>query len=732
MRSTFFAFVVASLSVLAACGGGSGTGTASPPALSGIQVTAASMNVTVGTAEQLTATGGYSNGTTQNLTSKVSWSSSDSSIATVDASGMLTPKAHGSVTISASSSGVSGTATLTISTTLVSIAVTSTTLSVAPSTSEQFIATGTYNDGSTQNLTGNVTWASSNPSVATVSSSAPTLGMVKALSTGTTSISATSGSVTGSATLTVTSATVVSIVVTPANANISIGIAQQFTATGTFSDSSTQNITGSVVWNSSATGVASITVSGLASAFNVGTTTISASFEDVTGNAPLTVNAANLSSLAITPSSPSIAQGTTIQFTATGTFNNGSTRNLTRQVTWTSSDTTVATIGPSSGVATGQPRTVTGTTNVTATLGSVSATIPLNVTAATLSSITVAPATQTVPIGGQASYTATGLFSDSTSQDLTSICKWTSGNTSIATVGSGGGSLLTATGIASGTTSINATLGTTTGSASLTVSSANLVSIALTPANAILAPAATLGYSAMGTYSDGSQHSVNGNATWTSSDPSIAIISGSGTATGESAGAVTITVQSGSISATANLIVEGSTLTSIQVTPASTKLPQSIRGSFTAKGTFSDGNVLDITSVVTWTSSAGSVATISTATGSQGVATALAPGQTTISATFGGQVGSAILTVTNATLVSIALTPANATLSLGASQQYIATGTFSDQSTSKITGQASWSSSDVSVAVINSQGQLTTANPGISTISATLNGVTGSTAVTVQ
>ena len=142
--------------------------------------------------------------------------------------------------------------------------------------------------------------------------------------------------------------------------------------------------------------------------------------------------------------------------------------------------------------------------------------------------------------------------------------------------------------------------------------------------------------------------------------------------------------------------------------------------------------MLDITSVVTWTSSAGSVATISTATGSQGVATALAPGQTTISATFGGQVGSAILTVSNASLVSIALTPANATLSLGAGQQYIATGTFSDQSTAKITGQASWSSSDVSVAVINSQGQLTTANPGISTISATLNGVTGSTAVTVQ
>jgi len=700
--------------------------------LSGIQVTAAGLNVIVGTTEQLTAMGGYSDGTMQNLTSKVSWSSSDSSLATIDASGMLTPKAHGSVTITASSRGVSGSVTLTISATLVSIAVTSTTLSIAPSTTEQFIATGTYNDGSTQNLTGNATWASSNTSVATVSSSAPTFGMVKAMSAGTTSITATSGSVTGSATLTVTSATVVSIAVTPTNANISIGIAQQFTATGTFSDSSTQDITGSVVWKSSATGIASITVSGLASAFNIGTTTISASFEGVSGSTPLTVNAANLSSLAITPSSPSIAQGTTIQFTATGTFNNGSTRNLTRQVSWTSSDTTVASFGPSGGIATGQPRTVAGTANITATLGSISANTSLTVTAATLTSITVAPATQTVPIGGQAGYTATGLFSDSTTQDITSICKWVSGNTSIATVGSGGGSLLTATGIAPGTATINATLGTITGSASLTVGSATLVSIALTPSNAILAPASTLGYNAMGTYSDGSQHSVNGNSTWASSDPSIAIVSGSGTSTGESAGAVTITVQSGLISATANLIVEGSTLSSIQVTPISTKLPQTIQGSFIAKGTFSDGNVLDLTSVVTWTSSAASVATISTATGSYGVATAVAPGQTTISATFDGNVGSAILTVTNASLVSIAVTPANATLSQGSSQQYVATGTFSDQSTVKITGQTNWSSSEVSVAVINAQGQLTTANPGTATISATLNGVTGTTGVTVQ
>ena len=126
--------------------------------------------------------------------------------------------------------------------------------------------------------------------------------------------------------------------------NIPLGISQQFTATGTFSDGSVQDVTGVVTWKSSSTGVASITVSGLATGLNIGATTISATMGTVSGNAALTVNAANLASITITPANGSIAQGTTTQLNATGTFNNGGTRNLTSQVTWSSSDTTVATV----------------------------------------------------------------------------------------------------------------------------------------------------------------------------------------------------------------------------------------------------------------------------------------------------------------------------------------------------------------------------------------------------
>ena len=135
------------------------------------------------------------------------------------------------------------------------IAVTPANPSFALGTSQQLKATGTYTDGSVQSLTGSVTWASSNTSVATISSS----GLATSLAQSTSEISATSGSVQGSTTLTVGSAVLVSIAVTPANPSIALGGTQQFTATGTYSDGSTQNLTSSATWASSSTTVATIT-----------------------------------------------------------------------------------------------------------------------------------------------------------------------------------------------------------------------------------------------------------------------------------------------------------------------------------------------------------------------------------------------------------------------------------------------------------------------------------------
>ena len=724
---------VATLAILSGCGGAASTnpGVGAPVLLS-IQVTGPSATLTAGQKQQMTAIGTYNSGPTKDLTSTATWSSSSSAV-TVVPGGMVTAAAAGSGTVSAKFGAVTGSANLTVNAALVSIAVTPANPSIAAGTTQQFMAIGTYSDATTQNLTGSVTWSSSILATATIVTSGPTHGLASAVAAGSTTISATLGAISGSTNLTVTSAVITSIAVTPANANIPLGIAQQYTATGTFSDSSVQDVTGVVTWNSSVPGVASITVSGLATGLSIGTTNMSATLGAVSSSAPLMVNAANLASITIAPANGSIAQGTSIQLTATGTFNDGGTRNLTRQVTWSSSDTTVATIGAGTGIASGQPRAVSGTTIITATLGSVSQTTNLTVTNATISSISVTPTGVTIPIGAQKSFSATGLFSDSTTQDITANCHWTSSNTAVATVGSGGGQgPITATSVGAGTANITASFGGMSGFSTLTVSSATLVSIALSPANLILSPSATASYNALGTFSDGSHVSVNGAATWTSSNPQVATIQQSGAVTGQSAGTTTIMVQSGSITATAGLAVEGAALTSIQVSPASATIPQTIRSGFTATGMFANGDALDLTGIVAWTSSAPSIATVSNAVGSQGSATAVAPGNATVSALFAGQVGTASLRVTNATLVSISVTPATPSISLGSSQQFIATGTFSDGSTLTLSSQVSWTSSSVAIAVINATGLASSAGSGSATITATLDGVSGSAILTVQ
>ena len=90
-----------------------------------------------------------------------------------------------------------------------------------------------------------------------------------------------------------------------------------------------------------------------------------------------------------------------------------------------------------------------------------------------------------------------------------------------------------------------------------------------------------------------------------------------------------------------------------------------------------------------------------------------------------------MLTVTPAVVQSIAVSPANPSIPKGTTQQFTATGTFSDNSTQDLTSQVTWASATTSVATITAAGLATGCGPGTSTISATLGGITGSTVLTV-
>jgi subtilisin len=166
------------------------------------------------------------------------------------------------------------------------------------------------------------------------------------------------------------------IEVTPGTATIPKGLTQQYTAMGTYSDTTTADITSSVEWESSATAVATIDSAGLATGEDAGTTTITASSNSISDTAALTVTLA-LKSIEVTPKTATIPKGLTQQYTATGTYSDDSTADITSSVTWASTDTAVATID-SAGLATGEDA---GTTTITASSNSISDTATLTVTA---------------------------------------------------------------------------------------------------------------------------------------------------------------------------------------------------------------------------------------------------------------------------------------------------------------------------------------------------------------
>jgi len=187
------------------------------------------------------------------------------------------------------------------------------------------------------------------------------------------------GSVSGSGTLTVGPAVLQSITLSPQNATMGKGTTLQFTATGNYSDSSTQDLTSLVTWTSSDSNTVSINNAGLATGRQFGSVTISAALGSVNSSTGVTVNKNPLVGIVVTPVNPSISTGQTQQFTATGTYSDGSMQDLTKTAHWSSSSSGVATINngvSGGGLATGQG---TGSATITASFQGVSGSTILTV-----------------------------------------------------------------------------------------------------------------------------------------------------------------------------------------------------------------------------------------------------------------------------------------------------------------------------------------------------------------
>jgi hypothetical protein len=878
--------------------------------LTSVAISPATPSVPLGTQQLLVATGTFSNGSTQVLSSAL-WSSSSASVLTMsnDATdtGFATSVGLGNATVTATAVGISGSTTITVpAPTLTSITLSPLSPTLPMGTSQQFTATGVYSDGSFRDLTSTATWTSS-ASAATVSSA----GLVAGVSQGTSTIQASSGSQSASTTVTVGAPVLVALALTPSTATIALGTTQQYQVVGTYTDGSTQNLTSAVNWSSVPQNVAPISAAGLASSTGQGTATITARSGRLNSVATLHVTSANLVSITLVPSATSIPVNSQQQFEATGHYSDGSNQDITTTVTWSASGTGIASVS-ATGVASALAG---GTSTITATVGAVTGTAALMVDTGTISlhtsryqhsatllnsgAVLIAggiscpssgsctylnsaevydPSVGTVAITGNMAtarsapavllgngkvFIAGGYSCDSSgncaSLGSAEIYDPAAGTFSSAgnmtanrdshtmTLLSSGQVLIAAGETCSSATSCTAlstaeiydpVAHTFTATGSLHAARFNASAVALSSGQVLIAGGFNgTSYAARGelydpiagTFSNTATNlnTPRANATATLLNNSRVLIAGGSTC--NSPGCPTSVAElynGGSFSSTNNMSVarwdqtatlltngqvllaggydscassclsdtttelfnpQGNTLTTSQslttsrsghtatlltdggvllvgginngatlssvdsYQPTSLGLPQlasitiappnepMVLGTtlpLVATGTDSSGNRLGTLQSVIWNSSSPSVATISNAAGSAGIVNSVSVGTTTITASVGTVSATTQVTVT-APLVSIALSPSSPSITLNSLQelQLTATGTYSDGSSRNLTPDVTWSTSNSSVATVIAnpaiQGIVAPLSAGTANITARFGSITGSTPVTV-
>lgn len=344
----------------------------------------------------------------------------------------------------------------------------------------------------------------------------------------------------------------------------------------------------------------------------------------------------------------------------------------------------------------------------------------LGLPAATLASISVTPATASIAIGAPQKLTATAVYTDGSARDVTTAAAWTSASTPIASVNAAG----IATGVSAGAAVITAAFEGKSGTATITVLPAKLVSIALVPAISTVNIGATLQYAVIGSFDNNTTRDVTAASTFSVATPATATINASGLATGKIAGTTAVNAVTGGLNASASLTVLPATVVSLALTPAATTFQIGATQPLRVNATYSDGTIVDVTTSSVFVSSNPAFVSVSTT----GVITGVAAGTSMLTATAVGKSATAQATTLAATITGIVVTPATATIAVGATQQFIATATYSDGTTAPITTSAAWTSSNTGVATVLNTGVATglSACACATTITATAGGKSGS------
>ena len=264
---------------LTSCGGDSPT---EPPAPTTLTLSSTTVSLTfIGATQEVSATVLDQRGAPMPAV-VVTWESSVPQVATVSSSGLVTAVGVGSGLITARAGSVSATASLTVQQVAATVALTPATVSLTALGSTQQLTATVRDQGGTAVPGAAVTWSSSAPDIATVSSA----GLVTAIKTGTAAVNATSGAVSSSASV-VVQQTASKVRLSPSSSAAQVGQTRSFQAQ--ILDARDNLMTGSVVWSTSDAAIAVIDASGTAQGVSPGTATVKATAGSLSGEATLVV-----------------------------------------------------------------------------------------------------------------------------------------------------------------------------------------------------------------------------------------------------------------------------------------------------------------------------------------------------------------------------------------------------------------------------------------------------------
>jgi uncharacterized protein YjdB len=419
-------------------------------------------------------------------------------------------------------------------------------------------------------------------------------------------------------------------------------------------------------WFSSDVSIATINSSGIATGVSGGTAVIAYAASNICG-----VNA-TFAGITVNTASP---------ITGTTTVCTGTTSTLSNSVsggTWSSSNTSVATIGSGSGVVSG---ITSGTTIITYMLSCGAVTTTVTVTSGASAGTISGPAT--VCPGSTITLT-----------DAVSGGSWSSSNTAVASVSAG-----VVTGVSAGTTTISYTVTSGCGTASATYN----VTVNAAPAAGTISGATSVCEAATITLSE----TVSGGS-WSSSSTANATVSSGGVVSGVSAGTTTISYA----------ITDGCSTSYATLNITIDPLPNA--GAISGSSSVCPGGTITLSETVSggsWASSSTANATISSA----GVVSGVSAGSTTISYTVTNGCGSATATMN----ISVDLSPDAGSISGSSAVCETATITLSET----VSG-GSWSSSSTANATVSSAGVVTGVAAGTTTISYTVTSVCGTATAT--